>query len=168
MAYAAMAQMGLQLASGYFKAQNMRRAGKLNSKIAEWNAEYAELDAYDAIVGGQTKKARYQSVVDQTLSTQTANIAAADVDINYGSIADVQAETRFTAELNKMEFDKQAQEQALGYRQQARSYRTQGSLQRMKTDSAAADAQFAGIAGAANTYASGYKEINADVAKMFK
>ena len=164
---AALGLAGLQLAGGYFKAQSMRETAKLNQKIAEMNAEFAEIDAFKALQGGQSQKARYQSVVDQTMSTQTANIAASDVDLTYGSIASVQKETRFTAELNKMELDKKAQEAAYGYKAQARDYRVSGATARSVADANAGQALASGIAGAASTYASSYKEVNADFASGY-
>lgn len=168
MSYAAAGAMSLQLLSGYWQSENMKDAAELNQQIAEMNAEFAELDAFKAIQGGQADKARYQTVVDKTLSAQTANIAASDVDLSYGSIAEVQKETRFNAEMNKMEIDKQAQEQALGYKQQARDYRVSGATQRAAGDTAAGQALAAGVAGAASTYASNYKEVNSTVSSGYE
>ena len=147
---------GLQLAKGYFDAQNAKDSAELNQDIAEMNAEFAELDAYDAEVDGFTQIARYQGDVDKTLSQQRLNITAADVDINYGSAASIVEESRFVAELNKMEIEKQAQEKALGYRQQARSIRITGSAQNAAAKQRSSDDQFRSITGAISTGASGY------------
>lgn len=166
--YSAAAMASLQLMGGYFQNENMRNAAKLNQQIAEMNAEFAELDAYKAIVGGQTSKARYQSVVDKTLATTTANITAADVDITYGSAAELVKENRFIAELNKMEIDKQAQEAALGYRQQARDYRVQGASTASAQRRAGAEALTQGFLGASKEYAGSYKEINAGIASGYE
>ena len=125
---ALLAVAGLKLAGGYFAAQNIKETAKLNREIAEMNAEFAELDAYDALIDGGTQKAEYQKVVDRTLGEQKANMLAADIDVSYGSAASIEQETRFTAELNKFELEKRAQETALGYTNQAREYRHGGAL----------------------------------------
>lgn len=154
-AYAALA--GLQLAGGYFASQNMKESARLNQEISDMNSQFAELDAYDAETEGYTEQARYQSVIDQTLGEQQLLMTAADVDVNYGTAASVQEETRFTAELNLMEIQKRAQEKALGYKTQAREFKTSGALQRAEADSKAGDIMFNSAVGAAQTGISGYK-----------
>ena len=89
----------LQIAGSMFAADNIERTAKLNKQISDMNAEFAELDAFDAEIEGFSEIAKYQSVVDQTLGEQRANLGAADVDINYGSVGDIQKETRFIAEI---------------------------------------------------------------------
>lgn len=146
----------LQLAGGYFAADNIKKTAKLNQDISDMNAEFAELDAYDAEVEGYSQTARYQSVVDKTLATQQAELAAADVDVSFGSAAAIQQETRFVAELNKMEIEKRAQEQSLGYKRQARDYRFGSFLQNVEAESRAAQVKFQAFAGAVKTGVSGY------------
>jgi len=125
-AYGAIA--GLQLAGSYFASQNIKESARLNRDIAEMNAQFAELDAYDAKLQGETEKAKYQKVVDQTLSEQTAALAAAGVDTSYGSVSEVAEESRFIAEMNRMEIEKQAEEMALGYKREAKGLRLNSFL----------------------------------------
>lgn len=154
-AYAALA--GLQLAGGYFASQNMRETAKLNQEISDMNAEFAELDAYDAVTEGFTQQARYQAVIDETLGEQQLIQTAQDIDVNYGSASAVREETKFTAELNLMEIQKQAQEKALGYKSQARNIKSQASLDRADADAKAGQVMFNSVVGAAQTGISGYK-----------
>ena len=147
---------GLQLAGSYFAAQNARETAKLNRDIADMNAEFAELDAYNAKIEGYGEVARYQKVIDQTLSEQQANLAAADVDVNYGSAAAIQSETQFVTELNKMELVKQAEESALGFKAQARNYRMQGAINYGQGIQQADAMMFQGIMGAAQSGMKGY------------
>lgn len=147
----------LQLAGGYYAAENMKETAKLNQEIAEMNAQFAELDAYDAITEGYTQQTRYQSVIDQTLGEQQLIQTAQGVDVNYGTAAAVQEETKFVAELNLMEIEKQAQERALGYKTQARDYRTGGALARADADIRAGTAKFQAVSGATQTALTGYK-----------
>ena len=153
-AYAGLA--GLQLAGGYFASQNIKETAALNRDIAEMNAEFAELDAYDAKLEGVTQKAKYQKEIDITLSEQQAAMTAADIDVTYGSAAEIQKETRFIAELNKMEIDKQAEEQALGYKREARGIRFNSFLEYQKAKKEAASVMFQSAMGAAKTGLSGY------------
>lgn len=142
----------LQLAGGYFAAQNIRDTAELNQDIAEMNAEFAELDAYDAEIQGETDQAQYQVAIDKTLSDQRLAAAVADVDINYGSVGDIVRETEFIAELNLMEIEKQAQEKALGYNRQARDFRLGGDLNRAAEEGRASATEFGAITGALTTF----------------
>lgn len=165
MAYAALAMAGLQLAGGYFASQNIKEVAKLNKEISDMNAEFADLDAHDAELDGLSARASYQSVIDQTLGKQQAELTAAGVDVTYGSAADIQKETRFIAELNKMEVVKQAQEQSLGFKRQARNIRLGGFLNEQQAKGQAADVMFNSAAGAASTGLSGYGQYAKGQAK---
>lgn len=147
----------LKLAGGYFASQNIRDTAALNQEIADMNAEFAELDAYDAEIEGYTQVAKYQSVIDQTLSEQQAILTAADVDVNYGSVGTIREETQFIADINKMEIEKQAQEQALGYTRQARDYRFKSSLDSAQADAKASEVKFQSALGAVSTGLTGYQ-----------
>lgn len=146
----------LQIAGGYFASQNIRQTAELNRDIAEMNAEFAELDAYDAELEGYSAQARYQSVIDNTLSDQQTMMAASDVDLNYGTNAAIQEETRFIGELNKMEIEKQARERALGFKRQARDITLGGTLDYAGARTRAGAAMFSGITDAAQTGLTGY------------
>lgn len=150
---------GLQLASSYFAAQNVREQAQLNRDIAEMNAEFAELDAYDARIDGISQQAQYQATVDKTLAEQQLALTAADVDVSYGSASTIAKETEFVAELNKMEIQKQAEMRALGFEQQARQYSLSGYLQQLQGDIQASNIQTQGLANAAGTGISGYQRM---------
>lgn len=141
----------LQLAGGYFAAQNIKETARLNQEIADMNAEFAELDAYDAELEGVSQTARYQSVIDKTLSEQQLALTAADVDVNYGSAGEIKKETEFIGELNKMEIEKRAQEQSLGYERQARDMRLGGYMQNVDAQRRASDVKFNAVMGATNS-----------------
>lgn len=147
----------LDLVGGYFASQNIRATAQLNQEIAEANAEFAELDAYDAIVEGESLQARYQSVVDQTLSDQNAIAGLQGVDTGFGTAGAIQAEDSFIAELNLMEIEKRAREQSLGYENQAANLRTQGLLQRSQADIKADTALFQSVASATGKGITGYE-----------
>lgn len=147
----------LQLAGGYFAAQNIKEAAKLNREIAEMNAEFAELDAYESELEGYSAEARYQAVIDNTLAEQDVIMKAQDIDTSYGSAASISEETRFVGELNKMQIEKQAQEQALGFKRQARDYRLGGAMGEADARTKAGQVMFQSVIGAAQTGLTGYK-----------
>ena len=147
------AMAAFQLASSYFAAENARDTAELNNNIADWNAEFAELDAYDAEIEGETQIAQYQAVVDANLSDQRTILAAKDVDVNYGSAAEVSKESRFIADINRMEIEKQAQEKALGYKRQARDFRLSGDIERGAAEGRASAIQAGGVTSALGTLA---------------
>lgn len=147
----------LQIAGGYFASQNIKATAALNRDIANMNAEFAELDAYDSELEGATSQARYQGVIDNTLAEQSTLLAAQDVDTNYGSAASIAAETKFVGELNLMEIEKRAQEQVLGYTRQSRDYKLSGIMGITDSKSRASQAITSGITGAAQTGLTGYE-----------
>lgn len=156
-AYAYGGLAALQLVGGYYASENIKATADLNNDIADMNAEFAELDAYDAEIDGYSEVARYQSVIDSTLGTQRANLAAADVDLNYGTAATIEEETRFIAEVNKMEILAQAEAQSLGYQREARDYRLKGFLDSAQAAGRASSARFGAVTSAANTGLTGYR-----------
>ncbi len=147
----------LELAGGYFASQNIKATAQLNKEISDMNSEFAELDAYDAEIEGFNKKTRYQGVIDNALADQTAMLEAQGVDTSFGSAASIKAETKFVGELNLMEIQKQAQEQALGYKRQARSYRLGGALEYGDAMFRSGQALASGITGAAKSGLTGYE-----------
>lgn len=147
---------GLQLAGGYFASQNIKETAKLNKKISDMNAQFAELDSYDALNEGHAEATRYQSVIDNTEAQQSAQMNAEGIDTSYGSASSVKSETHFLGEINKMEIEKHAQEQALGFRRQARDYRTTGAMELADGKTRAGQAMFSGITSAAQTGLTGY------------
>jgi hypothetical protein len=149
---------GLQLAGSYFAAKNIRDTAELNRDIADMNAKFAELDAYDARIEGYSNVAKYQSVIDKTLSEQQLALTAADVDVSYGSVGTIKEENSTIAELNKMEILKEAQEKASGFKTQARQYRLGGEQNRIQSYRQANQTMTQGLLGAAQTTLSGYKK----------
>lgn len=150
---------GLQLIGGHYAAKNTKETAALNADIEDMNAEFAELDAYDARIDGFSEQARYQSVVDKTLGEQTAILAAQDIDLSAeGTAQQIQKETRFIAELNKLEIQNDASQRALGYKREARGFKIRGFLERLQGNIRASDIKFQTLLSAAETGISGYEK----------
>lgn len=158
-------QAYLQVAGGYFASQNIKEAAAINKQVSDMNAQYAELDAFDAEAEGQSQQARYQSVIDQTLGQQQLLMTAKDIDVNYGSASSIQAETKFTGELNLMEIEKQAQEKALGLKNQAMNIRQQGEMNQAQADIQARQVMFSSAMGGMKTL-TGYQDFTKDFKKL--
>lgn len=156
MSYAAAGLAGLQLLSGFHQAEMIRRGAKLQQAINNMNAEFAEIDAYDAEVAGFTEAGRYESVIDSTVGEQRAGYAAQNVDVNFGTAKEVQEETKFTGFLNQLDMLRQGRERAKGYKTEARNLRLGGQFTRMQGDMDASIAIRSGVVSAAQTGLSGY------------
>lgn len=153
--YAGMA--ALQYAGGLFASQATAETARINQEISEMNAEFAELDAYDAKLEGYSEVSRYQTTIDATLGAQTAQLAAADVDTSFGSVASIQEETKFIAELNKLEIMNQASAKVLGYERQARDIRLGGYFDNIHAQQQASSQKTTGMFNAASTGLTGYQ-----------
>lgn len=153
-AYGAMA--GLQIAGGLYQAQMIRMQSDMQSRINEMNAKYAEIDAYETEKFGDTEAAAYQVNIDQTVGEQTAGYAAQDVDVNFGTAADVIKETKTTGFLNQLEIRKQARAKAMGLRREAGNIRLNGGMQSDVANLQARSAQTAGFMQAGVTGLSFY------------
>jgi hypothetical protein len=152
--YAALAAM--QAMSGNAQAATIREQAKRKQLIANMNAEFAEVDAWEAEQQGFADSARYQNVIDQTVGTQRVAYASQNVDINYGTAAEKQSETRITGMLNTLDIQKQARQKAAGFKKEAMNLRMGGEMQRQEAGMNANATQQAGYMNAANTALSGY------------
>lgn len=154
--YGAMA--GLQLLSGVQQANNIQKQAELSKKLDEFNIEQAELDAFNAEADGYTQMARYKNVIEAIDSTQRNTYYAANVDPNFGTAADIQADTKVTGTLNLLDLQSQAHQRALGYKKQANNMRGQSEMNQIGATFQATTARNTAILGAANTMLTGYEK----------
>lgn len=153
--YGAMA--GLQLLSGVQQANNIQRQAELQKKLDEFNVEQAQLDAFNAEKDGYTQMARYENVINEIQSTQRNNYYAADVNPNFGTAADLQADSKLTGQLNLLDIQSQAHQRALGYKKQANAIRGQSGLNQIGASLQADTTRNTAVLGAANTLLTGYE-----------
>src|SRR5438445_632081 len=117
--YAYLALAGLQLVGGYQQADIIRQNATLQSNIADMNAKYAQVDAYNAIESGYGNANKYAGQVDTAISSEREAYASADVDIKYGTAKDVESDNRIAGLENVLQIQRQAQNAAAGYEAQA-------------------------------------------------
>lgn len=151
--YGAMA--GLQLLSGVQQANNIQRQAELQKQLDQFNIEQAQLDAFNAEADGYTQMARYQNVINAIDSTQRNTYYANDVNPNFGTAADIQADTKLTGQLNLLDIQSQAHQRALGYKKQANNMRGQSELNSIGASLQASSTRSAAIIGALGTVATG-------------
>jgi len=163
----AAASAGLQVVNGLHQAEIIRENASLSRYVNELNASYAELDAYNAEIAGIGEEARYETAVQQTFAQQNVAFAVQNIDSNFGTAADLKAESKINAMLNKQDIRNQAYETSKGYKSQARNIRMQSAI-----DSSAANAQAQAvigssvIKGAETVLSSGYVKKKAYQAEM--
>lgn len=145
-----------QIFSGAQQAESIRKNAELSQQVNDMNAKYAELDAYNAEISGYSNVARYENVIDSTVSQQKSALAANDTDVNFGTASQIQAETKLNGFLNKLDIKNQAHAQALGYMNQARNYRLAGEAAVAQGELNANATQNAALINAGGTVLSGY------------
>lgn len=150
----------LQVANGYQQGDIIKQNGDLQQSIDDMNANFQNIDAWNAQKAGYSKGAQYQDVVDKTIATQRANYAGASVNVDYGSAADTQADSKIAGMMNVMQLQRQGREQALGYNIEAVNTRLGGTMASAQAGINASAAEDAGIMGAVSTGVSGYERSN--------
>lgn len=154
--YLAGGLVAFQIYNGIKQAESIRQQARLTAKLNELNAQYIEYDAWQAEAFGQTEQARYQSEIDRVEGEQKVTFAANDVDINYGTAAELQGETRLTGVLNKIQIQNQATSRSLGLRREANNVRFRSIMQQAEAEASAQASITSGFANAAQTGISAY------------
>lgn len=147
---------GLEVWSGLQQAESIRAQGELQKQLAAINEKYAYIDAYNAENDGANQALRYDTTISQTIGDQRTSMAAANIDVNFGTAAEIQEESKFTGFLNKIDILNQAQNKALGLRQQGRMIGLQSQMQGVQNSMAERAAVTSAVTSGAKTYLSGY------------
>jgi len=147
---------GFQMFSGLKQAEDVRSAARFNKELAEMNAGFIEMDAWEAEKYGFTQSTRYQSVIDDVISDQRVGMAARGVDVSFGSAKEVQEASKLSGFLNQLDMIQQAQNQSKNLKNQALSVRFGATMDGIAADSKSRGAENAGYLAAANTMASAY------------
>jgi hypothetical protein len=132
--------IGLSAFAGGFKAFSQYQAGKENGKIADWNAEVADLQARDAMSRGQEAQNKLRRGARRLIGAQRAGFAGQGVVVDSGSPAAVVEDSYTLSEADARTIANNAIREAWGYQVQAAGYRFQ-----------AGQARRAGVMAAAGT-----------------
>jgi len=150
------AQGLLQLSNSRLEAEAIRNNAEISNRVGQLNAQFAELDAFEAESFGQTQAARYQSIPDSIISAQKTAFEASGIDPTFGTAREIIDDTRLVARLNTLEIQKQARERSRGFKRQARNFRLQGVLGNLQADITAEARERQGITDIIRTGISGY------------
>lgn len=148
-----------QAASSAKQAEELRNAADLQNELNKINAKYLDYDAIQAEIFGLTESANYEKEIGRVIGEQRVGYAAQNVDVSYGTAAEVQAETKMVGALNILDIQSQARMRAQGIRQQAQNVRQGGNLQRDQAYVNAEATQTAGLINAGSTGYRGYTQF---------
>lgn len=129
------AAMGTQAISQFGSATSQAGAlesqGRYEKSQFDTNAEFAELEASDAIRRGKREEKEFRRRTAQTIGQQRAGLAAQGIDVNSGTALGLQEDTAEFGELDALTIRNNAWREAYGYRTQAADYRTRGAFAEM-------------------------------------
>jgi hypothetical protein len=131
---------------GILSGRAAKRAGRMEFERNEFNSKIAELQADDAIQRGVDASSRQRMATRQVVGTQRAGYAAQNIDVNYGSAVDVQADATFLGELDAQQITANAEREAWGYDVQSADYRAAG-LYALENGNSAGNAAYFQAAG---------------------
>lgn len=151
-----LALAALQAVGGFQQAEMTRQNGVLQNDIADMNAKYADLDAWNAIAEGQGVAAKYEGEANQVIGADKAAFAGAGVDVGYGTAGDVIADNKIAAKNNVLQIQRQAQMKAAGFKTQGINLRLGGQMAMLQSNLTASAEQGAGVMKAISTGIAGY------------
>lgn len=149
-AFAAGTQGLSMIGNAYAQGQAIKARAAYQGVIAKINAEMAEMSAEDAIKRGDISARDYQKEVDGMIGMQKVAYAAQGVDVNFGSAADIQAETRMFGALDALTIKNNAWREAWGYKVEALNSTFSGKYAELEGKFGARQAMAAGVIGATN------------------
>lgn len=156
MAWWAAAAAALQIGTGVGQQQLLQAQADGQAAVNELNAESLEFDAFEAEQFGYSQVARYQAVVDKTLATRKATLAAQDVDTSFGTAKAVEEENELNAYLNTLDIVAQASNKARNIKRRASSVRLGADMEFTSRQAEGQAAAASGFARAGSTLANYY------------
>ena len=98
---------------------------RASRNTANANADYADVQARDAIRRGRREESDRRRATRQLVGRQRASLAARGVDITEGSPLEILVSTELMGELDAATIRENAAREAEGHRTVARNYRTE-------------------------------------------
>lgn len=153
--------LGVSLYGSWRQGKALKKAGKQQQEASEsqadlldYNAEVADLQRKDALDRGAEEESRFRTQVRGAIGTERTEFAANNVDVNFGSAADVQADTAFLGELDALTIRVNAAREAWGFQVQGEDIRRRAEITRREGVQQARAGEEAGnaayLAGAGN------------------
>jgi len=120
------------LVGAYTQSQAIKAQAGYAQAMGERNARLAEMQADDALRRGNIDAARVRREGERFVGGQRAALSASGIDVNYGSAAELQSETKYLSEEDARMTQNNAWREALGFKSQANDYRSRGRVAAMQ------------------------------------
>lgn len=142
---------GVSVVGGMQAASAQAAAGQYSATINDQNAKFAERRARDALERGKEEEQRVRQEGALLKGNQVAGMAAAGLDLSFGSPLDVLIDTTTGIELDAARAKRNADLEYDDYMRQGWSYRASAEMDR----AGAANAKTAGKIGAVTSVLGG-------------
>lgn len=129
-------------------------AAQYSAKVNQQNAEFAERRARDALERGREEERRVREEGNQLKGQQVAGMAAAGIDLGFGSPLDILIDTMTGVELDAARVKRNADLEYDDYMRQGWSYKANAGMDKARAKSAKAS----GLIGAAGTVLGGFSD----------
>lgn len=117
-----------QFAGSFYSAKSQKNNLRHQARMAQINAQIAELGAKQELARGQAEYGRHTLSAGHLRSAQRVAAAANGLALNEGSAAEMLAATDVMKELDAQTIEENALRNAWGYRSQAGDYRAQAAM----------------------------------------
>lgn len=125
---------GISIASSAYAAYSQAEAGKKESEFnaaqAMRNARLANVQADDAIERGDKEAKVLKGKVEQVVGSQRAGFAAQGLDVDSGSTAQVQADTKDMGARDMLTIKNNAWREAWGYKVEAQNHAGNAAMEK--------------------------------------
>lgn len=122
-----MVALGLTVASGVMGAKAQYDGGKLEDRLHQENAAYAEVQAQDSLARGVAEQDKVRFQLRRVLGAQRARYGAGGIDVSAGGTpTDVALDSEREAALDILTLGNNAAREAFGFREKARRERQSG------------------------------------------
>lgn len=145
------------IGSAYASAKAQQEQGEYQSTMAQVNSTFAQEQGSEAIAAGSKAAAMVDSKANQTIGSQRAELAAQGIDVDVGSAAQIQTDTRAQAQLNENTIKNNAYLTAWGFKVQATNDSYAGQYAGMAANNMASSTLLTGGMNAINYGANGFK-----------
>jgi hypothetical protein len=146
---------GISVATAYIQSEQLKSNSAFQSKIAELNAQMAEVDAAEAYRQGIGQQTKAIGDIQKVQAQQEATIASSGVSTG-GAVGDLVKESNLNASLNLMDLEQQAFNKRLGFQKEAQGIRSQSDINQMTAETQAQNVMLSGYAQAAQAGLSAY------------
>jgi hypothetical protein len=144
-----------QIFGGITQAAGLRAQGEFAQAASERDAELMEFQAQEAIKQGQQLSYEVRRRGKQVVGAQRAIAAAANIDVNTGSVAQAQDDARFFTTMDEITVRNNAWMEAWGYRMSAVNQRFRGRFAMSTAGFEAGMIERSAAFGAAGTFLTG-------------